>query len=72
MRHDLRGIYNCAADGVLALSEVAGLLGKPLAPVLPPCGTGLAAARAAAASACRLPPEMLACCATAAASTTAG
>jgi hypothetical protein len=28
---------------VLALSEVAGLLGKPYAPVLPPWGTGLAA-----------------------------
>ena len=37
------GIYNAAADGVLALSEVAGLLGKPMAPVLPPWGTGLAA-----------------------------
>jgi UDP-glucose 4-epimerase len=31
-----------AGDGVLALSEVAGLLGKPYAPVLPPWGTGLA------------------------------
>jgi UDP-glucose 4-epimerase len=39
---DLPGIYNAAADGVLALSEVASLLGKPLAPVLPPWGTGLA------------------------------
>ena len=38
------GVFNCAADGVLALSEVAGLLGKPFAPVLPPWGTGLAAA----------------------------
>jgi UDP-glucose 4-epimerase len=41
--NDLPGIYNAAADGVLALSEVAGLLGKPLAPVLPPLGLGLAA-----------------------------
>jgi len=39
---DLPGIYNVAADGVLALSEVAGLLGKPLLPVLPPWGTELA------------------------------
>jgi UDP-glucose 4-epimerase len=40
---DVPGIHNAAADGVLALSEVASLLGKPLAPVLPPWGAGLAA-----------------------------
>jgi UDP-glucose 4-epimerase len=40
----LPGVYNVAGDGVLALSEVAGLLGKPYAPVLPFWGTGLAAA----------------------------
>jgi UDP-glucose 4-epimerase len=44
VRHDLPGAYNCAADGVLALSEVAGLLGKPFAPLLPPMGTAVAAA----------------------------
>ena len=38
--HDLPGIYNVAGDGVLVLSEVASLLGRPLAPVLPPWGTG--------------------------------
>ncbi len=38
-RRDLPGAYNVAADGVLALSEVASLLGKPLLPVLPPWGT---------------------------------
>ena len=43
VRNDLRGAYNVAADGVLALTEVAGLLGKRYAPVLPPWGTGLAA-----------------------------
>jgi UDP-glucose 4-epimerase len=43
VRHDLPGPFNCAADGVLALSEIAGLLGKPLAPLLPPVGTSLAA-----------------------------
>jgi UDP-glucose 4-epimerase len=43
VRHDLEGVYNGAADGVLVLSEVADLLGKPLAPVLPPWGTSLAA-----------------------------
>jgi UDP-glucose 4-epimerase len=42
--NDLPGVYNAAGDGVLALSEVASLLGKPLAPVLPPWGTGLGAA----------------------------
>ena len=40
--HRVPGTYNVAGDGVLALSEVAGLLGKPYAPVLPPWGTGLA------------------------------
>jgi UDP-glucose 4-epimerase len=35
----LPGAYNVAGDGVLALSEVAGLLSKPLLPVLPPWGT---------------------------------
>src|SRR4051794_32119511 len=43
VRNDVPGVFNCAADGVLALSEVAGLLGKPFAPVLPPVATGLAA-----------------------------
>jgi UDP-glucose 4-epimerase len=42
--HELPGTYNAAGDGVLALSEVASLLGKPLAPILPPWGTSLAAA----------------------------
>jgi UDP-glucose 4-epimerase len=41
--NDLPGAYNAAADGVLALSEVASLLGRPLAPILPPWGTSLAA-----------------------------
>ena len=40
--NDLPGVYNVAADGVLALSEVIGLLGKRPLPVLPPWGTGLA------------------------------
>ena len=44
VRFDIDGVFNAAADGVLALSEVAGLLGKPLAPVLPPFGTALGAA----------------------------
>jgi UDP-glucose 4-epimerase len=41
-QRDLPGVYNAAADGVLALSEVASLLGRPLAPILPPWGTSLA------------------------------
>lgn len=36
VRRDLPGIYNAAADGVLALSEVVSLLGKTPLPVLPP------------------------------------
>jgi UDP-glucose 4-epimerase len=43
---DLPGIYNAAPDGVLVLSEVAGLLGKPFVPILPPWGTSLGAAAA--------------------------
>jgi UDP-glucose 4-epimerase len=44
-RHELPGPYNVAGDGVLALSEIASLLGKPLLPVLPPWGTVFAAAQ---------------------------
>jgi UDP-glucose 4-epimerase len=44
VEHDLPGIYNAAGDGVLALSEVTSLLGKPPAPILPPWGTSLASA----------------------------
>ena len=40
--NELPGIHNVAPDGVLALSEIAGLLGKPFAPLLPPWGTSLA------------------------------
>jgi UDP-glucose 4-epimerase len=43
-KQDLPGTFNVAGDGVLALSEVAGLLGKPFMPLLPPWGTGLALA----------------------------
>ena len=41
----LPGIYNAAADGVLALSEIVSLLGKPLLPLLPSCGSEFAAAQ---------------------------
>jgi UDP-glucose 4-epimerase len=44
VERDLPGVYNAAADGVLALSEVTSLLGKPPAPILPPWGSSLAAA----------------------------
>jgi UDP-glucose 4-epimerase len=57
-RNDLPGAYNAAADGVLALSEIASLLGRPLAPVLPPWGTGAAAAILGRAGV-KLPPEVL-------------
>jgi UDP-glucose 4-epimerase len=42
--HVTPGVFNVAADGVLSLSEVIGLLGKRPLPVLPPWGTGLVAA----------------------------
>jgi UDP-glucose 4-epimerase len=42
--NELPGVYNAAPDGVLVLSEVASLLGKPYAPLLPPWGTSLATA----------------------------
>ena len=39
--NDVPGTFNVAADGVLALSEVIGLLGKRPLPVLPPFGATL-------------------------------
>jgi len=57
-REELDGVYNAAGDGVLALSEVASGLGKPLAPVLPPWGTGLALAPLRRLG-LRVPDEML-------------
>jgi UDP-glucose 4-epimerase len=41
VQNQLPGTFNVAADGVLALSEVIGLLGKWPLPVLPPWGTEL-------------------------------
>jgi UDP-glucose 4-epimerase len=58
VKESVPGVYNVAADGVLALSEVAGLLGKPYAPILPPWGTGLAA-NVLRRVGLRIPPEML-------------
>jgi UDP-glucose 4-epimerase len=58
VKSELPGIYNVAGDGVLALSEVAGLLGKPYAPVLPFWGTGLAAS-ALRRVGVNIPPEAL-------------
>ena len=59
VRNDLPGAYNCAGDGVLALSEAISLLGKVPAPVLPPWGTGLAVGALARAGVARIPPELL-------------
>jgi UDP-glucose 4-epimerase len=44
VENDLGGVYNVAADGVLAFSEVIDLLGKRAVPILPPFGTAVAAA----------------------------
>ena len=56
---EMQGVYNGAADGVLALSEVAGLLGKPLAPILPPWGTRLAAQQLLKRVGLTIPDELL-------------
>jgi len=58
VQRQLPGVFNLAADGVLTLSEVAGLLGKPYAPILPPWGTGLVAGLARRLG-LKIPPEML-------------
>jgi UDP-glucose 4-epimerase len=58
VKHRVPGTYNVAGDGVLALSEVAGLLGKPYAPILSPWGTGIAAALARRVGV-QIPPEAL-------------
>ncbi len=58
VERSLPGVYNIAGDGVLVLSEVAGLLGRSYAPVLPPWGTGAAAAVARRLG-LNFPPEML-------------
>jgi UDP-glucose 4-epimerase len=58
VERELPGVYNAAGDGVLALSEVASLLGKPLAPILPPWGSSFAAA-ALRPLGVRLPSEVL-------------
>jgi UDP-glucose 4-epimerase len=59
VKKDVPGVFNVAADGVLAFSEVAGLLRKPYLPLLPPWGTGLATA-ALRRIGVNVPPEMLA------------
>jgi UDP-glucose 4-epimerase len=58
VQRELPGLFNVAGDGVLALSEIAGLLGKPYAPILPPWGTGLAAAVLRRLG-LKIPPEMM-------------
>jgi UDP-glucose 4-epimerase len=55
--NELPGVYNVAPDGVLVLSEVASLLGKPYAPVLPPWGTSVAT-RAWGVAGVRFPEEV--------------
>ena len=57
-KHDLPGVFNVAADGVLALSEIASLLGKPYMPFLPPWGTGLALTPLKRLGV-RVPPELM-------------
>jgi UDP-glucose 4-epimerase len=56
--NETAGVYNVAADGVLALSEAISLLGKRPAPVLPPWGTGLLAGPLRSLG-LRIPSEMI-------------
>ena len=42
--YDVPGTFNVAGDGVLAFTEVCSLIGSPFLPILPPWGTGAAAA----------------------------
>jgi UDP-glucose 4-epimerase len=56
--HDVPGVFNAVADGVLALSEIVSLLGKLTLPILPPIGTSLAA-RQLRLLGVRIPPELL-------------
>jgi UDP-glucose 4-epimerase len=58
VKHRVPGTFNVAGDGVLALSEVAGLLGKTYLPLLPPWGTGIATAVARRLGV-EIPPEAL-------------
>jgi UDP-glucose 4-epimerase len=58
VRQNVPGVFNCSGDGVLVLSEVADLLSKPLVPILPPWGTGIAAGVARRLGV-QIPPEML-------------
>jgi UDP-glucose 4-epimerase len=46
VRHEAPGTFNAAGDGVLPLSEVCSLLGRPMLPLVPPWGTAFAAAQA--------------------------
>src|SRR3954451_418517 len=55
--NELPGIHTAAPDGVLALSEIASLLGKPYAPLLPPIGTSIAT-RLTNAIGLRIPEEV--------------
>jgi len=52
------GVFNAAADGVLALSEIASLVGKLPLPLLPPIGTSLAATQLRLLG-IRIPAELL-------------
>ncbi len=59
VREDIPGVYNAAADGVLALSEVIGLMDRRPLPILPPWGTEVVAGQLLGRLGLRIPPEML-------------
>ena len=57
--HPLPGVFNVAADGVLALSEVIGLLGKRAVPVAAAVGNRACSPAPLRALGVRIPDEML-------------
>ena len=59
VRHDLDGVYNCAADGVLALTEVAGAAGQAARADAAAVGDRRWPPRALRRVGVRIPPE---CC----------
>ena len=57
--HDIPGVFNAAADGVLVLSEVLDLLDRHALPIIPPWGTERIANSVLRRLGVRVTPEML-------------
>jgi UDP-glucose 4-epimerase len=59
LEHHLAGVFNVAGDGKLPWSECASIVGRPMAPVLPPYFTDLVAKNLGRLHIADLPPEVL-------------